>query len=492
MNRIGFYHGENVTLSYEISQMPARSQYTEGDLQPSETPGVLTALVVKDFHVWPNGADNLEPNTCDALISGNRLLPSLIEKQTTILYGHGPRLYTEEITDDGKIIRHYLHNERIEAWLDAWKENGLPDSFDEYINKCIRSFYYSEGIFTKWHLSRGHRAGVRGALPVSGLEHVSELRCRLATKNSLSSRTDVEDRDFQYVIVANWAAFNVVGEAKAYPRMNFSDPLARNSVISYSKNPNHGNDIYATNVFFQGLKEWIRGCNATPEYINSFLENALSARHHVIIPQAWIEQKEEALQAMCDKNAELQAAHKPMVDIKVGRRTLEVGSVYTPELLEKYINLELQKMTEWLSGRGRNQGKIYATRSFINGQGDEEKWTINEIDQKYKEYISALIDYDKRADEVLLSGKGIDSSISNITVAGTISKSGSDAYYNYVIYLTQQALPERIICKDINYALKLNFPEEYRRGVRLGFYRPNVQRQEDISPKNRLSNQEEL
>ena len=195
---------------------------------------------------------------------------------------------------------------------------------------------------------------------------------------------------------------------------------------------------------------------------------------------------------MCDKNAELQAAHKPMVDIKVGRRTLEVGSVYTPELLEKYINLELQKMTEWLSGRGRNQGKIYATRSFINGQGDEEKWTINEIDQKYKEYISALIDYDKRADEVLLSGKGIDSSISNITAAGTISKSGSDAYYNYVIYLTQQALPERIICKDINYALKLNFPEEYRRGVRLGFYRPNVQRQEDISPKNRLSNQEEL
>jgi len=481
--------GENYSLTYEISQM---AHFTEGDIRPTETPGVLTAIAVRDYSVWPNGADNLEPNTCDALISGNRLLPSLIEKQTTILYGHGPKLYIEEITDEGKIIRHYLHNERIEAWLDSWKENGLPDSFEEYINKCIRSFYYSEGIFTKWHLSRGLAIGMKSVLPVSGLEHISELRCRLATKNNLSSRTDVEDRDFQYVIVGNWAAMNIIGECKVYPRMDFTRPLAKNSVVTYSKNPNHGNDIYATNVFFNGLKEWIKGCNATPEYINSFLENALSARHHVIIPQAWIEQKEEALMALCDKNAELDAQHSPMQDIKVGRKTLEVGKVYTPELLEKYISLELQKMTEWLSGRGKNQGKIYATRSFINGQGDEEKWTIQEIDQKYKEYISALIDYDKRADEVLLSGKGIDSSISNITASGTISKSGSDAYYNYVIYLTQQALPEKIICKDINFAIKQNFPEEYRQGIRMGFYRPNVQKQEDITASNRLKNQEDL
>lgn len=490
MNRFGFITGENYTLSYQLGQMPAATQFTDGDLKPNEAPGVLAALAVKNYNVWPNGADNLEPNTCDRLISGNRLLPSLIEKQTTILYGHGPKLFIEEITEDGKIIRHYLRNEKIEAWLDQWKENGLPDSFEEYLNKCIRSYYYSEGIFSKWHLSRGHAIGLK-VLPVSGLEHVSELRCRLATKTNMATRTDVEDRDFQYVMVGNWAAFNSQ-EFKVYPRLDYTNPLGRNSAISYAKNPNHGNDVYATNVFFDGLKSWIKGCNATPEYINSFLENALSARHHVIIPQAWIDSKEEALKQLCDTNAELEASRKPMVDVKIGRKTLEVGKVYTPELLEKYIQLELQKMTEWLSGRGKNQGKIYATRAFNSGVGDPEKWEIQEINQRYKEYIEALISYDKRADEVLLSGKGIDSSISNISPSGTISKSGADAFYNYIIYLAQQVLPESVICKDINYAIKLNFPEEYRKGIRLGFYRPNVQRQEDTAPKDRMANQEEL
>lgn len=482
--------GENYSLTYQIGQMPIGAELAGGTIKTG-TPDILSAIAVKSYNVWPNGPDNLDPNNCDRLISGNRLLPSLIEKQTTILYGHGPKLYTEEITDEGKIIRHYLRNEKIEAWLDSWKENGLPDSFEEYINKCIRSFYYSEGIFTKWHLSRGHAIGLAGSLPVAGLEHLSELRCRLATRTNLAGRTDVEDRDFQYVMVGNWLSM-AAQEFKVYKRLDFGNPLGTNCAVSYAKNPNHGNDVYATNVFFDGLKGWIRGCNATPEYINSFLENALSARHHVIIPQAWIENKEAQLQAMCDRNAELAAEHKAMMDIKVGNRTLEVGKEFTAELMEKYIQLELQKMTEWLSGRGKNQGKIYATRSFNTGAGNPEKWEIKEIDQKYKEYISALIEYDKRADEVLLSGKGIDSSISNISPSGTISKSGSDAYYNYVIYLTQQALPESIICKDVNFAIKQNFPAEYKSGIRLGFYRPNVQRQEDITPKNRISNQEEL
>lgn len=492
MNRFGYINGVNETLTYQIGQMPLSSM-TQGDLQPNERTGLMVPLAVKEYQVWPNGTDNLDPNICDELISGNRLLPSLIEKQITILYGHGPRLYMEEFTEDGKIIRHYLRNERIENWLDGWKQNGLPDSFEEYINKCIRSFYYSEGIFSKWHLSRSLRiGGMPGVVPVSGLEHISELRTRLATKGNIQNRLDVEDRDFELVMVGNWGAPSITAEFKVYNRLDYTAPLSRNCAVSYSKNPNHGNEIYATNVFFNGIKEWVKGCNATPEFINSFLENALSARHHVIIPEAWIESKREQMQALCDENARRKAEGKPMVTIKVGRRELEAGENYSEDLLDRYISLELQKMTEWLSGRGKNQGKVYATRSFLNGNGDVETWKIEAIDQKYKEYIDALITYDKRADMVLLSAKGIDSSISNITSEGTISKSGADAYYNYMIYLTQQSMAEHIICRDINFALKLNFPEEYRKGIRLGFYRPNVQRHEDLTPSNRISNQEEL
>ena len=171
---------------------------------------------------------------------------------------------------------------------------------------------------------------------------------------------------------------------------------------------------------------------------------------------------------------------------------MDVGTVYSDNLLQQYLKLELQNLTEFLSGRGKNQGKVYATRGFINQNGQTEEWKIEEIPQKYKEFIESLISYDKRADMVLLSSKGIDSSISNVSSDGIISKSGSDAYYNYMIYLTQQAIPEEIVCADVNYAIKLNFPDEYARGVRIGFYRPTVQRQEEQTPNQRMSNQKEV
>ena len=174
----------------------------------------------------------------------------------------------------------------------------------------------------------------------------------------------------------------------------------------------------------------------------------------------------------------------------MGGRKLEIGTEYTESLLDKYVHLELENLTNFLAGRGKNQGKTYATRSFMNENGDIEKWQIDEIPQKYKEYIEALIAYDKRADMVLLSAKGIDPSISNITSDGAISKSGADAYYNYIIYLTQQSIPEDVVCADLNMALSINFPAQWSDGIRLGFHRPTVQRQQEISPANRLSNQQ--
>lgn len=193
---------------------------------------------------------------------------------------------------------------------------------------------------------------------------------------------------------------------------------------------------------------------------------------------------------MCSINAEKKASgckDNELLYIEVGEKRLDLGTEYSDMLLEKYVNMELENLTNFLAGRGKNQGKTYMTRSFINENGDIEKWQIEEIPQKYKEYIEALISVDKRADMVLLSAKGIDPSISNITSDGTISRSGADAYYNYIIYLTQQSIPEDVVCADLNEALRINFPDKYDKGIRIGFHRPAVQRQEDVSPSNRMS-----
>ena len=489
MNNFGYTRHGNFVCTYQIGET-ALSQESSGK-GGSDLPATLSPVNVSGFFVWPNGQDNLDPNICDEMIASNRLLPELIEKQCKILYGRGPMLYIDTVDEAGNVQRKYVSSPQISAWLDSWRERGLPDSFRTYINKAIRSYYYSEGIYTKWHLTKAVKAGIKGMLPVAGLEHISELRCRFATTSNITDRTDIEDRDFNCVIVGNWQSGSQQ-EYKVYPRMDYLRPLGKHCCISYSKNPTHGNEVYASNVFFKGIKEWIRGCNATPEYINSYLENALSARLHIIIPNQWMIVHQEALKELCDQNAKRKDAGQELITVTVGKKKLEVGTVYSDNLLQKYLQLELQNLTEFLSGRGKNQGKVYATRGFINQNGQTEEWKIEEIPQKYKEFIESLISYDKRADMVLLSSKGIDSSISNVSSDGIISKSGSDAYYNYMIYLTQQQIPEEIVCADVNYAIKLNFPNEYARGVRIGFYRPTVHRQEEQAPSQRLSNQQEV
>jgi hypothetical protein len=447
MIKFGTYTGHGYALTYQIGEAePAASLTGSGRGTESDGQAALSARRMGAYYYWPAGVNNDDPDVCAALIKGNRLLPSLIEKQVAILYGTGPMLFREETGDDGTVSRRYIQDPEVQAWLEGWKRNGLPDSYKEYLIKCIRSYYYSEGIFSQWQLTRGTMAHVPGTLPVAGLRHISELRARLATAKDIS------------------------------------------------RNADYDNDIYATNVFFNGVRQWIIGCNATPYYINSFLENALSARHHIIIPNAWYNAKKEALEELCQMNAEKKAGGAKdgeLITVKVGSETLEIGTEYSEMLLDKYVNLELRNLTSFLAGRGKNQGKTYATRSFMNENGDIEQWKIEEIPQKYKEYIEALISVDKRADMVLLSAKGIDPSISNITSDGTISKSGSDAYYNYIIYLTQQAIPDSVVCADLNEAIALNFPEKYADGIRIGFHRPAVQRQEDVSPANRMANQNE-
>jgi len=102
-----------------------------------------------------------------------------------------------------------------------------------------------------------------------------------------------------------------------------------------------------------------------------------------------------------------------------------------------------------------------------------------------------LNDYDKRADEVITSSIGLDSSISNISKDGVISKSGSDAYYNYIIYLYAN-LPtaERMTCSALNEAVSVNFPALYKQGYRLGLYTDVPSQQQDVAPNDRLQNQQ--
>jgi hypothetical protein len=54
-----------------------------------------------------------------------------------------------------------------------------------------------------------------------------------------------------------------------------------------------------------------------------------------------------------------------------------------------------------------------------------------------------------------------------------------------MIYLNSLSIPEMICTYDINRAIRINFPNS---DLRIGFYRPVVQRQEEIAPEKRIQN----
>lgn len=483
LNSLGYIKAGPDVFTYQIGETLQEAQELFSDSIQSTGRNNVQLVRVDNYKVYPAGFNNLEPNEQKEMIASNRLLPELIEKQIRMLYGTGPALAITR--RKGKDVwKEYVEHTLIQEWLDSWLENGLADDYKTYFNKCIRSFYYDEGIFSKWRMSQGIRIGVN---KVAGLEHVSNLRTRLATTGEVINRTDFEDNEFKYVIVGNWEQPGK--EYKVYNRFDYTNPFKHNTAISYSKNPSHGEEIYAFNVFFRGIRAWVIGSNRTPEYINSFLENAIAARLHIIIPNAWVQSKIKMLEDMCASNAERATENKTLLVIKFSENDImEIGTEYHEGLIAEYVSKELRKLANYLSGAGKNQGKLYASYSFTNSEGQEERWRIEEIPNKSKEYIEAHTTYDKRADEVITSSKGIDSSISNISKDGVISKSGSDAHYNYLIYLNGLTIPEDVVCRDINYAIKLNFPDAYKSGIRLGFYRSAIEKQQNVSKENRLIN----
>ena len=481
--RLGYYRDNENVITFQLGDSsPLSEATTPGLIDLTQFSSVTQPVVlnVGDKYILIKGINNRLPDEMMSVIGTNRILPELIEKQTRMLYGKGPRVYKEEFSEDNKLVRKWQKQSEIEAWMNAWQDMGLQDNIKDFCEKVIHDYYYFEDYWVKWRFFRSRVISPKGS--IVGLEHIENKRNRLATEKNLRELWwDVEDKDFNWVVVGNWLVamekrFNV------YPRFRISNPGAYSTAISYHKNHTVG-QIYGFNHFYMGVYDWLTGTNRNPKYINSYLENSLSAKVHVIIPYQWVEDIEKKLGQYCEENIKRDEDGKDLIE----PYGIEIGTQYSVSFRDQYISKKLAELSTYLSGTS-NQGKAFTSYSYPTGDGKEYHWEIVPLDLKYKEFTESLIGYDKRADEVILAAIGIDASISNITKDGVISKSGADLYYNYVIYLYGLTLAEETCTEALNQAIKINFPELYLEGYRIGFYNEVPQRQEEISPQNRLQN----
>ena len=477
----GNYIADGNVLSFQIGEGQQLFN-TAGMLMPQENRSYLHEhqwLSVNGYQVCMRGVNN---NLCDEVtteIKQNRLLPRLYSKEIKMLYGNGPCAYMQTV-EGGKMKREYTALPAWDEWMNSWQERGMESTAQEFAKTNIKNFYYFGDFFCKFRFARGKRLGM---MPVAGIEPLENKHCRLATTRQDIAYEQINYSDFRHIAVGRWSYG--LGNYKIYPKFALSEvDNYLYAAVSHHREKSV-DEFYGVNETHQGARPYILGSNSTATYINSFLRNSLAAKIHIVIPNAWVVSKRSQLTKLCEENKLRKSKDKDLVKYN----GIEIGTEYRESLLVEYMRLELRKIGDYLSG-AENQGKAYSSISFMDASGHEQQWKIETIDLKYKEYIDSLIAYDKRTEEALLSSVGLDASISAVSKDGVISKSGSDSYYNYLIYIMSLTPEDEICAEPFNIALKLNFPNLYKQGYRIGFYREVPQRQEDISPKDRLNNQQ--
>lgn len=482
---LGCYLDDNNVLTFQVGSDPGSSLRREMDQEDKFVSGynqniTYRWLNVNGYNICTRGADNRKCERIEADIKNNRLLPRLISKQINMLYGKGPRIYKETLQGN-KLVREWTEIPVVQDWLDSWPKNGMEMSYKDFGLATIKRYYFFRDFFVKWRMSRGKTIG---KIPVAGLELVENRYCRLATLKQDVAEDIVLYNDLRFVVTGNWNYG--AAKYKVYPLFRINDiENYQYAAIAHYRESSVGNH-YGENETHEGVKTHLKTSNELPEFIDSFLNNSLAAKIHVIIPAAWVEAKRKQIKALCDENKLRKKENKELLKYN----KIEIGSEYKESLVVVYMQEELRRLSAYLSGK-QNQGKAFSTLSFKTGQGsEEERWKIETIDLKYKEYISSLIEYDKRVDEVLLGAVGMDSSISSVSKDGVISKSGADVYYNFLLYLQTLTPDDEKCAEPFNQVLRVNFPDLYEQGYRIGYYRDVPARQEEVSPNDRLNKQQ--
>jgi hypothetical protein len=464
-------HADQVTINDEKVKYELLFKYGE-------------SFSFNEYTVATFGRANMLPYEAKNLISNNHILPEILKKQARYMYGQGPFLYVEEEDAEMGIKRIPVTKQyqQVMNWLASWKKMGLKNSFADYAKQIILEYYYSEGVWSKYRFNKSRRALAKGDIPIRGLEIVPNVKARLVFEGKKQVNELLEDEDYTHVMVGRWDVPKRY-DMEVFPRFDESNPFKNPVAVNYVRDFSFGEDIYSTPTWFYGLKEWIKSSNLNPKYLNSYLKNSLNAKLHVLIPDSWIKAKETTLRNICTHNQDLEQAGKPMQSEYEGLK--DIGTIFDYSMIQKLIDIKLQQITEVLSGEGENQGKVFFSRTFRTEYGVEE-WEFKEIPTKYKEFVDSIINIDKRSVSVILEGVGLDPSISNVTKDGVFQGGGSDAYYNYIIYLNSLTYAEEYITRDINTVLQINFPELFRNGVKLGFYRYMPPRQQETSPDKRI------
>lgn len=405
---------------------------------------------IDGFRVYPYGSSNNLPKVLNEVIQKNYIAPGILKKKAQLLWGQGPRLYTEKYNEDGSITRQWVKDDEVQAWLDSWDAEGYMLAMDV-------DYQHLEGGFTKMYQQKGSRINKPW---IAKLEHVNAEDARLASPQINPSRKAT------HCIVTDWRFKKIENllNYKSYPLFDFKNPFEHELSVMYSNMYSFCSEYYTVPDIYGSL-EWLRRSTAIPLILKALSKNSINLKYHVISPDKFWNDMRDKLVEQATKR----------------------GVVYEESELITYKKNFLKRVADVLSGAD-NTGKFWHSVKYTEIDGNkifEHGWEIKEIKQNIKDFVSSQIEISKHAAYATSVGLQVHTAIGNVANESN-SDSGSEQIYAFKNYLaTGVNIPEMIVLKPINYALAANFPAKK---LKIGFYHDQPKKEEDVSPADRIKN----
>jgi hypothetical protein len=400
-------------------------------------------MQIGGYEIIPLGYNNDLPLEIQRILDESYSGEGILGKIQGLQWGEGPRQYEEVYTPEGDIVMKWVKDQEVADWLDSF------DGINEIL-KCHIDLTHGLGFFYKMFRNRGVRIGNKPF--IAEIKHIAVDKARLEYPGDYM--------DYPQRIITGHFPNVRIDKMAAYPIWDKNNPFANAVSMGYQNLYSFCKAFYQTPRYL-GALGWMKLANGIAPLLTSYNANASAISYHIESPEEyWLDAK-----AKLEENCKLK------------------GIPYEDKMLEDFKDKAFENFTSALTGT-ENVGKFLHTQEFYNEVARSyQGWKVTPIDKKIKDYIDAQIAIANKADSASTSGFGLSPSLSNIIVDGKMN-SGSEMLYALKGYFaTETAVPEMILMKPWNDAIKVNFPDK---NVKLGFFRRIVMKEDMVKPADRI------
>ena len=401
-----------------------------------------------DIEIIPMGDNNDMPGDVQRLLDRFYAGEGIMGKIAGLQWGDGPRFYEDAIdSEHNRFYKRWVLAPDIEEELEKW-------DYRIFMHRCLVDLVHMQGFYVKFIRNRAPRVGGEGRL--MRLEHIPNQRARLVyPKDGEKEPTEIVVGDFPNV------DYN---KLERLPVFDPHDPFRHAVSARYYNIYSFAKEFISTPRFL-GAFSWLEIAGTLAPLLHNYNLNSSALSLHIESPQGYWDKAEERLKAVCRKK----------------------GVPYSSKMLEEYKDKTMEKFAEGMTGV-KNVGKFMHTSSFFDEASNEyEGWKVTPIDKKVRDYIEAQIRISNKADAAAASGFGIDPILANLILENKLS-SGSEKLYSIKVYnASETSIPDMILCKPVQEYINANFPN---RKTKIGLYRTIVNAEENVSPSNRMKNNE--